>query len=217
MANENYPSVGQELLNVPFPEMVQNLALAIAESQFALDMHSIEVAKALAETELEEDTVPVLIREETDEDGNVTNVEVVYNEAPMPLLAYGIHPTFYQFTDTIIEVKMTITMSVSKESERKFGLSFKIKSKTQSEASYKGGGVLGFLFGRPKFKVENTTTVALATTYNARYSQKYTFNAEGTSLLRTTLKPVPPPERAIPKVTVKTTSTSTEEADTDNE
>ncbi len=206
MANENYPSVGQELLNVPFPEMVQNLALAIAESQFALDMHSIEVAKALAETELEEGTVPVLIRETTDEDGNVTDIEVLYNEKPMPLLVYGIHPTFYQFTDTIIEVKMTITMSVSKESERKFGLSFKIKSKTEAEASYKGGGVLGFLFGRPKFKVKNTTTVALATTYNARYSQKYTFKAEGTSLLRTVLKPVPPPERAIPKVTVETTS-----------
>jgi len=45
MANQ----VGQELLNVPFPEMVKNLALAIAEGQTALDQNSIEVAKALAE------------------------------------------------------------------------------------------------------------------------------------------------------------------------
>ena len=40
--------VGQELLNVPFPEMVQKLALAIAEGQLALDMNSIEVERLLS-------------------------------------------------------------------------------------------------------------------------------------------------------------------------
>ena len=45
-------SVGQELLNVPFGEMIKEMALAIAESQQALDMNSIEVAQALAEIEL---------------------------------------------------------------------------------------------------------------------------------------------------------------------
>ncbi len=203
MPTHNYPSVGQELLNVPFPELVQNLALAIAESQTALDLHSIEVAKALSETELEEGTVPVMIKETVDDDGNVTNVEVLYNENPMPLIVYGINPTFYQFTDTIIEVKMTITMSVSRESTKEFEASFKFKNKTNIKAGYKGGGLLGALFGRPSFSVQNTTTIALATTFNAKYSQKYTFKAEGTSLLRTILKPVPPPERAIPKVTIQ--------------
>jgi len=206
MANQPYPCVGQELLNVPFPEMVQKLALAIAEGQFALDMHSIEVAKALAETTLPEGTVPVLIKEKTDDEGNVKDVEVVYNEKPMPLIVYGIHPTFYQFTDTTIEVKMTITMSAVREYERKFGFKFKFKNETEAEAGYKGGGILGWIFGRPSFKIKNTTTVALATIYNARYSQKYSFKEEGTSLLRTNLKPVPPPARAIPHITMEAES-----------
>jgi len=42
-------AVGQELLNVPFPEMVANLALAIAQGQRALDEGSIQTFKELAE------------------------------------------------------------------------------------------------------------------------------------------------------------------------
>ncbi|RKX57644.1 MAG: hypothetical protein DRP29_08100 [Thermodesulfobacteriota bacterium] len=196
-------SVGQELLNVPFPEMVQKLALAIAEGQVALDLHSIEVAKALAETTLPQRSVPVFIKETVDSEGKIKNVEVEYNEEPMPLIVYGIQPTFYQFTDTVIEVKMIITMALEREFERKFETKFNFKNETTVEGGYSGGGLLGWLFGRPKIKVKNTTTVALATTYNARYSQKYTFKEEGTSLLRTVLKPVPPPERAIPTVRVE--------------
>lgn len=46
MANQ----VGQELLNVPFPEMVLKLALAIADGQTKLDMNSTAIAKFMAET-----------------------------------------------------------------------------------------------------------------------------------------------------------------------
>jgi len=136
-------------------------------------------------------------------DGNVTNVDVVYNENDMPLIVYGIQPTFYQFTDTIIEVKMAITMAIERETEKKLGVKFKFETTTEAEASYKSSGIAAFLFGRASAKVKNTTTIALTTTYNARYSQKYSFKEEGTSLLRTNLKPVPPPERAIPKVQVE--------------
>ena len=40
-------SVGQELLDVPLPDMVLKLALGIAEAQKALDENSVETAKAL--------------------------------------------------------------------------------------------------------------------------------------------------------------------------
>jgi hypothetical protein len=43
-------SVGQELLNVPFGEMIKEMALAIAEGQMALDMNSVQVAQTLAGT-----------------------------------------------------------------------------------------------------------------------------------------------------------------------
>ena len=199
-------SVGYDLLNVPFPEMVQKLALAIAESQLALDMNSIEVAQVLANTNLPSESVIVAIKETVDAEGTVTGTEVLYNDNEMPLLVYGLNPTFYQFTETIIEVKMAITMMVERYIERDFGKKFEFKNKTELKTSFSaGGGFLSSLFGGPKISgsIKNTTTVAYTSTYNAKYSQKYSYKAEGTSLLRTTLAPVPPPERSVPKITVK--------------
>jgi hypothetical protein len=199
-------SVGYDLLNVPFPEMVQKLALAIAESQLALDMNSIEVAQVLANTNLPEESVIIAIKETVDADGNVTATEVLYNEKEMPLLVYGLNPTFYQFTESIIEVKMAITMREERYMEREFGRKFTFTNKTDLKTKFSvGGGFLSSIFGGPKVSgsLQNTTTIAYASTYNAKYSQKYSYKAEGTSLLRTTLAPVPPPDRAIPKITVE--------------
>lgn len=204
-------SVGQDLLDVPFPEMVQKLALAIAEGQLALDMNSIEVAQTLASTMLPEESVIVAIKETVDEEGNVTNTEILYNDKEMPLLVYGLNPTFYQFTETIIEVKMSITMRVERALTREWGKKFTFNNKTEIATKFKvGGGLFGAIFGSPKISgsIKNTTTVAYTSTYNAKYSQKYSYKAEGTSLLRTTLRPVPPPDRSIPKITVEETATA---------
>ena len=51
-------SVGQELLDVPLPDMVTKLALGIAEAQRALDENSVETAQILADTTIE--VVPAL-------------------------------------------------------------------------------------------------------------------------------------------------------------
>lgn len=204
-------SVGHDLLDVPFPEMVQKLALAIAEGQLALDMNSIEVAQTLASTMLPEESVIVAIKETVDEEGNVTSTEILNNDKEMPLLVYGLNPTFYQFTETIIEVKMSITMRVERALTREWGKKFTFNNKTEIATKFKvGGGLFGALFGSPKISgsIKNTTTVAYVSTYNAKYSQKYSYKAEGTSLLRTTLTPVPPPDRSIPKITVEETATT---------
>lgn len=196
-------SVGQELLDVPFPEMVEKLALAIAQGQFALDMNSIKVAQILADITLPKDTVPIAIEETRDEEGNVTASAIVYNKSDMPLIAYGLNPTFYQFTDTVIEVKMTITMRIERSLEIGVSKKFEVKSTTDTNASYKTGGIASFFAGTAKFGVKNTTTVAYTSTFNAKYAQSYSFQAEGTSLIRTILKPVPPPSRAIPTIVAK--------------
>jgi hypothetical protein len=46
-------SVGQELLDVPLPDMVTKLALGIADAQRALDENSVETAELLADTTIE--------------------------------------------------------------------------------------------------------------------------------------------------------------------
>jgi len=100
------PSVGQELLNVPFPEMVYNLAMAIADSQTKLDMNSTEVAKFLANEKIK---LPG-IKDDT--------------EKEFPLIALGFFPGYYQFQEAIVEVKMAITMTTSSS----FSLSAKAKA-----------------------------------------------------------------------------------------
>jgi hypothetical protein len=98
------PDVGQELLNVPFPEMVLKLASAIAEGQFKLDMVSCEIAKFMGD----KDRAPVYLPNLLEPDGE----DIVTS-----LIGAGFQPTFYQFTDTIIEVKMSISMNKTVETK----------------------------------------------------------------------------------------------------
>lgn len=195
-------NVGQELLNVPFADMVRELALAIAEGQLALDMNSIDVATTLASTTLDAGTVVVAIEETVDEDGNVTDTNVILNDTELSLLAFGLNPTFYQFTDTVIEVKMEITMRIDREFDFSTTTSFKINNRFNVSGGASTGGLASFLFGKASAKFSNTTTTAYSTTMNARYTNKFGVEVHGTSLLRTTLKPVPPPERSVPRVRV---------------
>lgn len=146
-------SVGKELLNVPFPEMVVKLATAIAEGQMKLDMVSCEIAKYMGSVKKAKVTLPDLLSDDDENDGYETS-----------LIGAGFQPTFYQFTDTIIEVKMAITMSTSHDST------------ISTSASYKGLAGFG----------------VAAATMNASYTSKYSYEASGSSLLRTRITPVPP-------------------------
>lgn len=196
-------SVGQELLNVPMPEMIEKMALAIANGQMALDLNSIKTAQALANTTIPEGTVVVAIKETVDADGNVTDTEILYNDKEMPLLVFGLNPTFYNFAETIIEVKMAITMVLERATSVSFGSKFSFENKTKFTTSFKSGGLAALLVGKGSASLENTTTVAYSATFDAKYSSKFSFKEEGSSLIRTTLRPVPPPQRAIPKFTVQ--------------
>ena len=114
------PNVGQELLNVPFAEMVKNLALAIAEGQTALDQNSIEIAKSLTTTPVDLPAIPPAT-------GTVQ----------FPLIALGISPTFYQFTNAVVEVKMAITMTISTDTSVTGSAGVKFKAFSASvNASY---------------------------------------------------------------------------------
>lgn len=193
------PSVGQELLAVPFPEMVEKLALAIAAGQLAMDLNSVKVAALLATTNIPANTVPVEILETTDAKGNITASSVQLNQAPMPLLVYGLNPTFYQFTQAVIKVQMAITMVTTTSTTSSIEDTFKVSDTNTFTASV-GGGILSSLVGGPSVSDKNTATVAYSSTYNAQYASKYQFTASGTSLLEATISPVPPPHRSVPTV-----------------
>jgi hypothetical protein len=157
--------IGQELLNVPLPDLVRSLGLANAEAQMTLDDTSMRLAQFMAG-----------YVETTDEEGNTTGVvekKIRFGEEDFSLLELGFTPTFYQFVDTVIEVKISISFATETAYQR---------SSSSFHASMAGGFFLGFGGGRVR-----TTSVS------ASYASKYNYHAEGSSLLRTKLVVVPPP------------------------
>lgn len=136
-------SIGQELLDVPFGEMVVQLASAIAEGQYKMDLVSCKIAKLMGDKDKCEVEIPNF------EDGTTGSEKV-------SLLGAGFQPTFYQFTDTIIEVKISIKITKSFEAtiSGKYGCS--------------------------------------VASVSASFSSKYSYSAEGSSLIRTKITPVPP-------------------------
>lgn len=113
-------SVGQELLDVPLPDMVTKLALGIAEAQRALDENSVETAQILADTEIK--VVPALTQT-IDEDGSVSFEAA--EAVDMSLLQVGLNPAFYQFAESSIEVTMDIKTTTSQETNIKVGVKAK--------------------------------------------------------------------------------------------
>lgn len=114
-------SVGQELLDVPLPDMVTKLALGIAEAQKALDENSIETAEELAEAKIE--VIPAFTQTIA-ADGSIT-----FTAAPavqMSLIQVGLNPTFYQFAEASIEVTMDIKTTTSQETNIKVGFKAKV-------------------------------------------------------------------------------------------
>ncbi len=152
-------SVGQQLLDVPFPEMVFNLASAIAEAQVKLDKESVEILRLMGSIDDAPVAVPVVYMEK----GNLMT-----GNTETSMIGAGFQPTFYQFAETIIEIKMAITMTLERTSENK------VKG-TSTTVNLSRRGI----------SVKSTPV-------DATYSSKYNFSQEGSSSIRTRLVPVPP-------------------------
>ena len=179
-------SVGQDLLDVPFPQMILSMANAISKGQMALDKASLQTLAVLARTnfsfvpEVTEVLTPGNVRSFNTPSGpvSVTGVNVQFQAAPpiqLNMLQAGILPTFYQFTESIIEVKMSISSKTETSSEFEFGASASVD--------------VNFLFGSASF----------ASHVNYKTANKFSYSVDGSSLLRTTLKPTPPPTRVMPR------------------
>lgn len=102
----------------------------------------------------------------------------IYMSQRLSMLELGFAPTFYQFVDTVIQC--AITIKFTREGSSSVSYSRKTESKNRS-------GSFGFRRGYRSNKTVTTSQV------NANYSQKFSYSAEGSSLLRTKLVPIPPP------------------------
>ena len=181
-------AIGQDLLNVPMGDMISQMALAIADAQLALDESGVRQAELMSGQ--------VVLRDEkgdlVDENGNQLQTGAApkfydslvffgYRKAPdgtlkaerVSMLELGFTPTFYQFVETLIEVKIAIKMTEE-------------TSTTRTEKGYQRTST----FSASRHGVYYSTSV---TPVDATYASKYNYSAEGSSLLRTKLAPVPPP------------------------
>lgn len=198
-------AIGRDLLDLPFAEMVRNLAFAIADGQLALDRTSIETLRALVGTNVDiipeiaeivepmEYDVPISLPDPdnpgaTIEDTiRITGARVRASgvePVTMNLLQAGLLPTFYQFTEATIEVKLSITMREVRTTE------------TEGERTTRPGFLV---FGLSK---------AYSSTVDYRTSNTYSYQASGASVLRVNMRPVPPPSALVPRtVTINTMTT----------
>jgi len=117
--------------------------------------------------------------------------EVIRVPTRLSMMELGFTPTFYQFIDTIIEVKIAIKMTRTRESSRTLTEASR-DSSSSSAGSKRGGGVFSLFGGKRSSSYAGKSSVQ-TTQVDATYSSKYSYSAEGASLLRTKLVPVPPP------------------------
>ena len=188
------PNVGAELASVPFGKMIYDMASAIARSQVALDTASIQLVQVLARTTFDyvPDVVETLLPNPRqvkgangapllDADDNpvmITGVLVqtdVGTAFPLTLLQAGVNPTFYAFTNSTIEVKMSITSTQESSNTLSVGVSVT----ASADFFFASGSVSSHV---------NFTT-----------SNKYSYSVTGSSSMSTTLAPVPPPKNMMPR------------------
>jgi len=107
-------TVGQELVDVPLPDMVAKLGMGIASAQHALDQNSVEIAQVLADEKNDIQVVPSITRT-IDSDGSVSYSSA--DPVDMSLMQVGLMPTFYQFSEATIEVEMDIKTTTETETD----------------------------------------------------------------------------------------------------
>ena len=118
--------VGSELQEVDFGELIRSLAQGIADGQHALDLSSIATLQALANTnvsvipEIAEVITPAPFQ--VDVSGQapvwVTGARVTSTASDpvtMSALQAGILPTFYQFTEATIGLKVAVSLRETRE------------------------------------------------------------------------------------------------------
>ncbi|MEQ6918139.1 hypothetical protein [Halomonas aquatica] len=108
----------------------------------------------------------------------------------LSMMELGFTPTFYQFVDTIIEVKIAIRMTRERAYERTTSNASSDRQRSSGRSTRVG---LTWPPGVKRSKTYRSNSSVQTTQVDATYSQKYSYSAEGASLLRTKMVPVPPP------------------------
>lgn len=177
MANKK-GTIGAEIGSVPIAEMIRAMAMAVADAQFELDKSSLMVAEFMSgRRPLRDPNTGDLVGQ----DGDPTSEPVMIDSriqfgfdvvdgkrVPrlLSLMELGFAPTFYQFVDTVIDVKVALRLNK---------VSQPIDPATGQRAPF------------------GEQVVVSSSPIDGAYAAGYGFNMELASSFKTKLVPVPPP------------------------
>lgn len=212
MANE----VGLEARNVAgamtsmrIDELISNLAIGIARGQMQLDQVCMEIAQFMG-------------------DAQVAFGKRAGSEEPdlLSLIELGFAPNFYQFVDTILEVRVAVSSQFEETREYDYTQGNQYESEYNSQSQYESKGAYSYGGARwggsgsswrwgsgssywyggsyhgysgagssryaasSSYKNKNVSV----TTVDAKYASTYNYAVEGSSLIKSKIVPIPPPQ-----------------------
>lgn len=174
------PGIGRDLLDVPFDEMVASLALAVAQGQSALDRNSVATLRELAATtvelitEITEVVDPVQRNVRVGADTiTVTGAEITTTGVRTGRMSM-VQAGFLPTFYQFTEVELEVQLAISMREES--------ATDTQSPDNARAWK-------------------AYASSVDFRTQNTYSYSAQGASVLRAKMRPVPPPSRVEPSVT----------------
>ncbi len=156
--------IGKAISEAPIGDLILSIATGIARAQQSLDLALLRSAAFMA-------------GEFEDDNGEVKDSRVKLGGEEVSLLELGFTPTFYQFVETTIEVKISLSMNATQEQSQ---TNFDLKAKAGVESSIGWTGV----------GAQMTASVSAVTATN---SSKFQYQAEASSMVRTRIVPLPPP------------------------
>lgn len=172
-------NVGNAMTSVRIDQMILNLAKGIAWGQFELDKVGVDITRMM---------------------GAPGTVNIGGEQLSM--LEAGFTPSFYHFVDTILEMKMEINI----REEQSSSTNVKEKTSTKSETNYNvSASVEGGFWGQ-KYKVSGSYGGSSSSAYtkavDTTTAQKFSQDLSASSLMRTKIVPIPPPEMLLERIKI---------------
>lgn len=201
-------SVAGALTNMRIDELISNMAIGIAEGQMELDKACMEIAQFMGDAQ-----IAFGKRAGSDEPDLLSLVEL------------GFSPNFYQFVDTILEIRVSV--STQFEESREYNVSqqnqhideyqrqdqYERRSSSSSSGTsdtthygWYGWWGWGGRHGKSSsaYASSGSSRTASASSYkrknvsintvDAKYASTYNYAVEGSSLIKTKIVPIPPPQ-----------------------
>ena len=202
-------NVAGAMTSMRIDELISNLAIGIAQGQMELDGVCMDIAKFMGDAQ-----IAFGKRAGSDEPDLLSLIEL------------GFTPNFYQFVDTILEVRVAISSEF--EESREYDVSqsslhqdeYSQQNEYESQRSHEysgssysygrsgsgwwwGGARSGYGSSRAYSGASSSryggsssykNTNLSCTTVDAKYASTYNYSVEGSSLIKTKIVPIPPPD-----------------------